>query len=100
YANRGELDRSLMFGERLLAMSDETRDRSLVLFVHDNAAFAKYYQGRFAASLAHCERVLALYDSARDRGGAFHHGFPHDPCVAMLGCAALNLCYLGHPVRS
>ena len=98
--DRGELDRSLMFGERLLAMSDETRDRSLVLFVHNNAAFAKYYQGRFAASLAHCERVLALYDPARDRGGAFHHGFPDDPCVAMLRCAAANLWYLGHPDRS
>jgi predicted ATPase len=100
YLDRGEPDRGVILTERLLAMSDETRDRSLVLFGHNNAAFAKHYQGRFAASLAHCERVLAFYDPARDRGRAFHHGFPNDPCVAMLGCAALNLWYLGHPDRS
>jgi class 3 adenylate cyclase len=100
YANRGELDRSLMLGERLLAMSDETRDRSLVLFGHNNAATAKHYQGCFAASLAHCERVFALYDPARGRGRAFHHGVPTDPCVTGLGYAAWNLWYLGHPDRS
>ena len=79
YANRGELDRSVILTERLLAMSDETRDRSLVLAGHDNAALAKHYQGCFAASLAHCERVIALYDPARDRGRAFHYGVTQRP---------------------
>jgi predicted ATPase len=100
YALRGEPDRSVMHTERLLAMSDETRDRSLVLFGHNIAALAKHYQGCFAASLAHCERLVALYDPARDRGAAFHHGFPNDPCVTGLGFAGWNLWYLGHPDRS
>ncbi|HKA31297.1 MAG TPA: AAA family ATPase, partial [Candidatus Binatia bacterium] len=100
YLNRGEPDRSVMLTERLLAMSDETRDRSFVLFGHTNAAFAKHYQGCFAASLAHTERVIALYDPARDRGGAFHHGFAHNPVVFPLGIAAWNLWYLGHADRS
>src|SRR5262249_44803769 len=100
YANRGEPDRSVMLAERVLAMSDESRDRSLVLFGHRIAAQAKLYQGCFAASLAHCERAIALYDPARDPGGAFHHGFAQDPCVAMLGLAAWNLWYLGHADRS
>ena len=100
YANRGEPDRSVMHTERVLAMSDETRDRSLVLVAHAVAAIAKYYQGRFAVSLAHCERVLALHDPARDRGGAFHYGFPTDPRVTGLGIAAWNLWYLGHADRS
>src|SRR5262249_55344297 len=75
-------------------------DRSLVLFGHRIAAQAKLYQGCFAASLAHCERAIALYDPARDPGGAFHHGFAQDPCVAMLGLAAWNPWYLGHADRS
>jgi predicted ATPase len=100
YANRGEPDRSVMLAERVLAMSDETRDLSLVLFGHRIAAQAKLYQGCFAASLAHCERAIALYDPTRDPGGAFHHGFAQDPCVAMLGLAAWNLWYLGHADRS
>jgi adenylate cyclase len=100
YANRGEPDRSLMLGERLLALSDETRDRFLVLIGHNNAATAKHYQGCFAASLAHAERVIALYDPARDRRAPFHHGFANDPCVTMLGFAAWNLWYLGHADRA
>jgi class 3 adenylate cyclase/predicted ATPase len=100
YANRGEPDRSLMLGERLLALSDEARDRSFVLFGQSLVALAKHYQGRFAESLADAERVLARYDPARDRGRAFHHGFPNDPCVAMLGAAAWNLWYLGHADQS
>src|SRR5262245_59628503 len=98
YANRGELDRSITLAERLLAMSDETRDQFPVLAAHSGAAVAKYYQGRFPVSLAHCERVIALYDPARDRGGAFHHGL--DPRVTGLGIAAWNLWYLGHIDRS
>jgi predicted ATPase len=100
YAHRGELDRSIMLAERLLAMSDETRDQFPVLTAHSMAALAKYYQGRFAVSLAHCERVIALYDPARDLGGAFHHGFPTDPRVTGLCIAAWNLWYLGHADRS
>src|SRR5262249_12159741 len=100
YANRGEPDRSLVLGERLLAMSDETRDQSLVLVAHANTALAKHYQGCFAASLTHCERAIALYNPARDWGGAFHHGFVNDPSVGVLGIAAWNLWYLGHADRS
>src|SRR5262249_8592956 len=59
YLNRGEPDRSVMLAERVLAMSDETRDQILVLVAHGNAALAKHYQGCFAASLAHCERAIA-----------------------------------------
>jgi predicted ATPase len=100
YTNRGEPDRSVMHTERLLAVSDETRDRSLVLHGHNIAALAKHYQGCFAASLAHAERVITLYDPARDRWRAFHHGNPNDPCVGALGFAAWNLWYLGHADRS
>jgi predicted ATPase len=89
-----------MLAERLLAMSDETRDRSLVGRGHNNAAFAKLYQGRFAASLAHCERAIALYNPARDREAAFHYGLPNHPFVGALGIAAWNLWYLGHADRS
>src|SRR5262249_56782035 len=85
--------------ERVLAVIDETRNRSLILLGHDAAAFAKHYQGRFAASLAHCERAIALYDPARDRGGPFHHGFVNDPSVGALSIAAWNLWYLGHVDR-
>src|SRR5262249_26173453 len=85
--NPGEPDPSIMLAERLLAMSDETRDRSLVLHGHNNAALAKHYQGHFAASLAHCERALALYDPARDREAAFHYRLPNHPFVGMLGIA-------------
>jgi class 3 adenylate cyclase/predicted ATPase len=98
--NRGELDRSVMLAEQVLAMSDETRDSFLIVRGHIGAALAKHYQGSFAVSLAHCERVIALYDPARDRGSAFHHGFPTDPRVTGLGIAAWNLWYLGHADRS
>jgi adenylate cyclase len=81
-------------------MSDETRDRSLVLFGHNVAALAKHYQGRFAASLVHCERSIALYDPAPDRKAAFHYGFFNDPCVGALGIGAWNLWYLGHADRA
>jgi len=97
YLNRGELDRGNMLAERVLAMGDETRDRSLVLLV---AVIAKHYQGCFAASLADCERAIALYDPARDRRAPFHHGFVDDPSVGVLGIAAWNLWYLGHADRS
>jgi class 3 adenylate cyclase/predicted ATPase len=100
YVNRGELDRSIMLLERLLAMGDETRDQFLIVAAHSNAAFANHYQGCFAASLAHCERVIALYDPARDREAAFHYGAPADPLVAVLGIAAWNLWCLGHADRS
>ena len=65
---RGARTGASMLAERPCAMSDETTRPIPVLFGHNNAAFAKHYQGRFAASLAHCERVIALYDPARDRG--------------------------------
>jgi class 3 adenylate cyclase/predicted ATPase len=100
YANRGEPDRGITLAERLLAMSDETHDRSLVLIGHNNATLAKHYQGRFAASLAHCERVLALYDPGRNRGETFDQGFFNDPFVSALNFAAWNLWYLGHADRS
>jgi predicted ATPase len=100
YASRGELDRSIVLGERLLAMSDETRDRSLVLFAHANTALAKHYQGCFAASLAHCERAIALYDPAYDRGAPFQHGFVNSVGVLGIAVAAWNLWYLGHADRS
>ena len=96
YTSRGELDRSVLFAERLLAMSDETCDRSLVRG-HDLAAVAKHYQGCFAESLAHCERAIALYDPARDRG---QYGFFDDPLVYALGIAACDLWFLGHADRS
>src|SRR5262249_24078245 len=101
YLNRGEPDRSVMLAERVLAMSDEARDRFLVLHGHNIAALAKHYQGHFAASLAHCERAIALYDPARDReaGFQFHYGLPN-PFVGLLGIAAWNLWYLGYADRS
>jgi predicted ATPase len=77
YLNRGELDRSVVLAERVLAMSEETRSRFLVVVAgHHNAATAKHYQGCFAASLAHCERMIALYDPARDRRSAFPRLWP------------------------
>jgi class 3 adenylate cyclase/tetratricopeptide (TPR) repeat protein len=100
YANRGQPDRGVMLAERVLAMSDDTHDRSLVLIGHNNATVAKHYQGRFAASLAHCERVLALYDPGRNRGEPFDQGFSTDPFVSALSFAAWNLWYLGHADRS
>jgi class 3 adenylate cyclase/predicted ATPase len=100
YLNRGEPGRSVMLAERVLAMSDETRDQILVLVAHSNTALAKHYQGCFAASLAHCERAIVLYDPARDRGAPFHHGFVNDPSVGALGIAAWNLWYLGRADRA
>jgi predicted ATPase len=97
YLNRGELDRSNMLTERVLAMSEETRDPSLMFRAHNNAALPKHYQGRFAASLAHCERVLALYDPAREREP---HGYGNPPDLEALGVAAFNLWYLGHADQS
>src|SRR5207249_331028 len=98
YFNRGEPDRSVMLAERLVAVSEETRDRFLIFQGHNNAAGAKHYQGRFAASLAHCERVVALYDPACDRATAFQLGA--DERVAALGWAAWNRWYLGHADRA
>jgi predicted ATPase len=100
YLNRGEPDRSVKLAERVLAMSDETRDQSLLLVAHANTALAKHYEGYFAASLAHCERAIALYDPARDWRAVFRQGFANDSSVAALGIAAWNLWYLGHADRS
>jgi predicted ATPase len=79
YTVRGDLDRCLMLAERLLAMSDETRDQFFVLAAHGVAATAKYYQGCFAASLAHAEQAIALYDPAASGGARSITSFPPTP---------------------
>ena len=71
YVNRGEPDRGLMFAEQVLAVSEETRERTLILPAHLQAALAMLYQGRFAASLAHSERIIALYDPGFDRSEGY-----------------------------
>jgi predicted ATPase len=100
YAHRGEPDRGNMLAERVLAMSEETGDPSLLFRGHSSAALPKHYQGHFAASLEHCERAIDLYDPARDRWGVFQHGFVNDPSGGALGIAAWNLWYLGYVDRS
>jgi class 3 adenylate cyclase/predicted ATPase len=98
YVNRGDPEQSITLAERVLAVSEETRDRSLVIQGHVNAALAKLYQGRFAPSLAHCERVIALDDPARRQ--AETGVLATDAGVSALGFAGWNLVYLGHADRS
>jgi len=94
YANRGEPDRSVALAQRVLAVGEETRNRSLILLGTIPTALANHYQGCFASSLAHWERVLALYDPAYDRG------LTGNWRVGALGGAAWNLWYLGHADRA
>src|SRR5262249_26285304 len=100
YLNRGAPDRSIMLTERVIAMSDDTGDRSLVVHGHSNAALAKLFRGCFAGFLAHCEWVIALYAPARARAAVFLYGVPTDPFVTAYVIAAQNLWYLGHADRS
>jgi len=98
YVNRGEPDRGLMFAEQVLAVSEETRERTLILPAHLQAALAMLYQGRFTASLAHSERIIALYDAGLDRAKAIAYG--GDIHVSAPGVAGWTLSYMGYLDRA
>jgi class 3 adenylate cyclase/tetratricopeptide (TPR) repeat protein len=98
YVNRGEPDRSLVLADQVLAAGEETQDREHILQAHTHAAFAKLYQGRFRASLEHCDRVIALceQDLARPRT----IWFSGDRRASVRGVAGWVLSYLGHLDRA
>jgi tetratricopeptide (TPR) repeat protein len=94
----GEFDRGAALAERVQALGEELGEEWLVVWGLANAGGARYWQGRFADSLALVERAVARYDAARDRATMFRLG--HDPAVASLGYAGWTLCYLGRLDRA
>ncbi len=95
---RGELERAIDLGERVLAIGTETRDQALRLAGHMQVGQAQHYQGRFAASLSHVERTAALSAPTQLRGPT--RLFVLEDCVLARSIVAWNLSHLGYAERA
>ncbi|MEW6273065.1 MAG: hypothetical protein AB1689_27620, partial [Thermodesulfobacteriota bacterium] len=101
YVTRAELAVAREIAEQLLAMASGTDDAALRLGACNAAGMVSFYEGDFAAALAHFEGGMQVYDPERhrpDRSPAFWGG--HDAGVSCAVHAALALWILGYADRA
>lgn len=98
YAARGELQRAQALGEEGLALTQDTDDTVLRLFLHMSLGITLFYRGDIAPALGHFEQSLHLYAPEVLRPVAWL--FPQDPAVASQAFAAQALWLLGYPAQA
>src|SRR5262245_33376967 len=96
---RGNEDRSLQMGERLLEVARANEDQDQLLEAHHSLWPILLERGEFASAHAHLEQGYALYDPTRHQNLALLYG-NHDPGGCCRVVAALRLWLIGLPDQS
>jgi DNA-binding SARP family transcriptional activator len=96
---RGNHDRALQMGERLLEVARANHDRDQLLEAHHSLWPVLLERGEFARAQTHLEQGYALYDPERHRRLALLYG-NHDPGACCRVIAALQLWLVGFPDQS
>jgi predicted ATPase len=99
YEIRAQTARGAEIAREVLALAEQSGDRTLRLVAHDVVGDTSLWVADFAASARHTQLGIELYDPQQDRQLALAHG-GYDPMMACLSFGAHALWYLGYPDRA
>ena len=97
--SRGEIDRALELGTRLLALARASADPGLLIQAHHSMWATRFARGELESAAGHATEALALYDPDRHASLAAVYG-NHDPGVCALGHQAWALELSGEPEQA
>jgi class 3 adenylate cyclase/predicted ATPase len=94
YSARAEFKEASNLGAQMIELGESTGDCFLISWGHHFSGMSRFYEGAFAAALAHFERAMEL----RDPGNLYPGWSPHEHDVAAVGgsYAAMTLSVMGH----
>ncbi|HEX2194853.1 MAG TPA: adenylate/guanylate cyclase domain-containing protein [Candidatus Limnocylindria bacterium] len=95
YLYRGQLDRTVEMGKRMLRLAEESGDTRLELEGHMVAGPSTAFLGDFGAGLEHLRRVMELFDP--DRHGSIPFRLGPSPGVAAPVVSAILRWWRGEP---
>ena len=98
-AGLGRIASARRIGDELLALSQQTNDRAIVLQAYHAAWATAFWRGEFDAAARYIELALGVYDREEHRALAFLYG-GHDAGVCCLHFAGWTHWLQGRPSRA